>query len=158
MFLNLWQQQRLLPPYDSRVHGLRLRRWSYVLMALAMYEVISIPLQLAFYDSLPRGDDAYGPPVAQIALNYVIDAPQGFFVLPTPTTMRGCLSMVNRLWHRCPWYIGLTKKVIPACIKIGGFFPRQMSGLHALFAPPITHRKGMRTITSRPALRCGNHL
>ena len=53
MFLNLWQQRRLLPPYDSRVHGRPLRRWCWFLMLLALYEVLYIPLQLAFEE--PRG-------------------------------------------------------------------------------------------------------
>ena len=51
MLNNLWRQFRLLPPYDS-IHSRKRRRWSYFLLALTLYEVISVPLQLAFQEPL----------------------------------------------------------------------------------------------------------
>ena len=72
MFLNVWRQQRLLPPYGSRVHGRRLRQWCWFLMVLALYEVVYIPLQLAFQE--PRGlDGALQLPALQLAIQYMID-------------------------------------------------------------------------------------
>lgn len=78
---NLWRQQYLIPPYHARVHGLPLRRWSHALMLLATYELVYIPMQLAFQE--PRQLPDLVQPVAsggsfclassQVAFQYFID-------------------------------------------------------------------------------------
>lgn len=77
---NLWRQQRLIPPYHALIHGLPLRRWSHTLMLLATYELIYIPMQLAFQEprhvhdaALPGAEAVFCLPNGQIALQYLID-------------------------------------------------------------------------------------
>ena len=72
LFLNLWTQLRLMPPYSNRAHGQRLRRWSYFLMLLGLYEAMYVPLQLSFEE--PR--DPFGRfrlPALQSAVQCLID-------------------------------------------------------------------------------------
>ena len=72
LFLNLWTQLRLMPPYSNRAHGQRLRRWSYFLMLLGLYEAMYVPLQLSFEE--PR--DPFGRfrlPALQYAVQCLID-------------------------------------------------------------------------------------
>ena len=56
LYRNIWRQNKLFPPFSSRVHGRNLRNWSYFLFVLALYEMIAIPLQLAVEEpKLPDG-------------------------------------------------------------------------------------------------------
>ena len=71
LFEILWRQRRLLPPYSNRVHGRRLRKWSYWLMLFVLYEAIWIPMQLVFYSRDPSYD--YRIPVPQVIVQYLID-------------------------------------------------------------------------------------
>ena len=68
IFRNLLKQRWLLPPYQSE-HAQRRRVFGLFLLVLVVYEGLSIPMQLAFYDSMP-GD---GPPGPQLAVGYLID-------------------------------------------------------------------------------------
>ena len=61
-----------MPPYSNRAHGQRLRRWSYFLMLLGLYEAMYVPLQLSFEE--PR--DPFGRfrlPALQYAVQCLID-------------------------------------------------------------------------------------
>ena len=73
LYQNLWNHERLLPPYSSLVHGRPLRRWSRFVMALALYEAIYIPLQLFFREPIDLDVGEFRMPVAQIVLQYLID-------------------------------------------------------------------------------------
>lgn len=72
LFANLWKQQRLWPPFSNQIHGRKLRRWSYFMLSLVLYELIYIPMQIAFRVPVTSAGD-FRTPIAQIVLQYLID-------------------------------------------------------------------------------------
>ena len=73
LFANLWKQQRLWPPFSNQIHGRKLRRWSYFMLILVLYELIYIPMQIAFRVPVTSAGD-FRTPIAQIVLQYLIDS------------------------------------------------------------------------------------
>ena len=103
MYSNLWKQRRLLPPTKRRAARFR-KKWFRLLLVLAFYEFVAIPLQLSF--QVPRASPAvpggaagrFELPWTQVVLQWLIDCCFAFdMYLEFRTMLVGPADQARRL-------------------------------------------------------------